>query len=185
LPDNTLPLEDDGMYHIYNRAVGSEVLFSSNDHYEKFLSNIRKYLLPHLDIWSYCLLPNHFHLLVKLKPRSRGAEVSKAISDCCNSYSKWLNNATRRKGNLFMRPFKRKKIIDDPHLAWTAWYIHRNPMHHHLARHYGGWKYSSYKVLTSDRSSSIACKDLIGFFGGVTPYLEFHGKQEEIYSEWF
>ena len=138
MASRTLPLDDDGMYHIYNRAAGSEQLFTTADDYSRFLNCIDKYLLPFMDIWCYCLMPDHFHLLISIREKSTGKEISKAISDCCNAYTKWLNAIKRRKGNLFMRPFKRNKKEDDSHLAWMVWYIHRNPVHRHYVKDYAG-----------------------------------------------
>src|SRR4051794_3869839 len=110
MPNHTLALDNNGMYHIYNRAVGNESLFQNEKQYLRFLQGVEKYVLPKADIWSYCLMPNHFHLLVEIKESSTGEAFSKGMSDCCNSYTKWLNVVTKRKGNLFMRPFKRNKI---------------------------------------------------------------------------
>jgi len=162
MPNHTLPLDNDGMYHIYNRAVGNEILFRSEKQYLHFLKGIDKYLLPKADIWSYCLMPNHFHLLIKIKEGTTGEEISKAISDCCNGYTKWLNVSQKRKGNLFMRPFKRNKIKEDSHLAWTIWYIHRNPLHHGLANDLNNWKFSSYKAITSTKTK-IAALEVLDF----------------------
>jgi REP element-mobilizing transposase RayT len=80
MPDHTLPLNDDGIYHIYNRAVGNETLFRSEKQYLHFLKCIEKYLLPKTCIWSYCLMPNHFHLLIEIKEGLTGKAISKALS---------------------------------------------------------------------------------------------------------
>ncbi len=183
MANTTLPLDDDGMYHIYNRAVGNEVLFINDEYFLAFLKKIEKYILPHVDIWSYCLLPNHFHLLIKLKANATGSNVSKGISDCCNAYVKWINTLTKRKGNLFMRPFKRSKITDDNHLAWIIWYIHRNPVHHHLTSDYSTWKYSSYNAIAGSAVTKVARNDIYDFFGGLDPYLSFHKVQQQGFFE--
>ena len=80
MPDHTLPLNDDGIYHIYNRAVGNETLFRSEKQYLHFLKCIEKYLLPKTCIWSYSLMPNHFHLLIEIKEGLTGKAISKALS---------------------------------------------------------------------------------------------------------
>ncbi len=176
MPNRTLPIDGDGMYHIYNRATGNEQLFFTEKHYVHFLQGIEKYVLPQADIWSYCLLPNHFHFLIELKESATGELFSKAISDCCNGYTKWLNIITKRKGNLFMRPFKRNKIINDAHLAWTIWYIHRNPLHHHYVKKFEDWKFSSYKAALSS-NTKISAKKVLNFFGGDGNYIRFHKEQ--------
>ena len=54
-------------YHIYNRAINKENIFYANQNYIYFLNKIRYYLMNCFDIYAYCLIPNHFHLLVKIK----------------------------------------------------------------------------------------------------------------------
>jgi putative transposase len=182
MPNRTLPLDNDGIYHIYNRAVGNEKLFQTEKQYMHFLKLIEKYLLPKADIWCYCLMPNHFHFLVEIGNNSSGEAVSKAMSDCCNAYTKWLNVISNRKGNLFMRPFKRNKIENDAHLAWTVWYIHRNPLHHKYANSLDEWKFSSYKAIGSPKTK-IASKKVLDFFGGLDNFIKFHQIQNNGYYD--
>lgn len=61
-------------YHVYNRAVGAEKLFFKAPNYGYFLSLYQKRLGPLVDTFSYCLLPNHFHLLIKIKDEFENAE---------------------------------------------------------------------------------------------------------------
>lgn len=181
MANRTLPLSA-GIYHIYNRAVGDEYLFREDKHYVSFLNRIEKYLLPNIHLWCYCLMPNHFHLLAEIKEDSTGEGVSKNISDCCNSYTKWFNLVTHRKGSLFMRPFKRDLIKDDAHLAWIIWYIHRNPIHHGFAKELDEWKYSSYKSITFPNTKTASDR-VLKFFGGVENFFGFHNTQLKGYFE--
>jgi REP element-mobilizing transposase RayT len=182
MADLTLPIASNSIYHICNRAVGNEALFENEKQYMHFLKCIEKYLLPKVNIWSYCLMPNHFHFLIEIKENITGETISKALSDCCNAYTKWLNILTNRKGNLFMRPFKRNRIKNEAHLAWTIWYIHRNPMHHHYTANFKDWKYSSYKAIISS-GTKVAAKAVLEFFGGLQAYLQFHEMQNMGYYE--
>ena len=63
----TIPLEPEKIYHIYNHANGKDNLFYSDDNYFYFLKRYSEILLPILDTYAYCLMPNHFHWLVKIK----------------------------------------------------------------------------------------------------------------------
>lgn len=60
-------LENGRFYHIYNHAVGGRMLFSSVQNYEHFLSIYDKYISPIANTYAWVLMPNHFHLLVKIK----------------------------------------------------------------------------------------------------------------------
>ena len=61
------PLVADNIYHIFSRAVGNEKLFFHDDDYRLFLEKFDKYISPVADIFSWSLLPNHFHFLIQIK----------------------------------------------------------------------------------------------------------------------
>jgi REP element-mobilizing transposase RayT len=60
-------LEPDKIYHIWTHANGNENLFRTHENYIHFLEKYKKYLLPILDTYAYCLMPNHIHLTVRIK----------------------------------------------------------------------------------------------------------------------
>ncbi|MEQ8910285.1 MAG: hypothetical protein RIC95_13890 [Vicingaceae bacterium] len=59
--------EEEGLYHVYNRANGNEKLFLTDDNYRYFLKKYEEYISPLVDTFCYCLMPNHFHFLVRVK----------------------------------------------------------------------------------------------------------------------
>ena len=64
-------LEEGLIYHIYNRGISPLDLFRDDKDFTGFLTKYDRYLGPYLDLFSYCLMPNHFHLLVKINPKMR------------------------------------------------------------------------------------------------------------------
>jgi len=64
-----IPLEPDKYYHIYNHAVGGDNLFCSNENFNYFLQKYKHYITPIADTFAYCLMPNHFHLAVRIKSK--------------------------------------------------------------------------------------------------------------------
>lgn len=62
--------EDDKFYHVYNRTVDKKPMFCNNGNYEYFLKQYYKYLAPVVDTYAYCLLGNHFHLMVRVRPQT-------------------------------------------------------------------------------------------------------------------
>ena len=60
-------LEPDHFYHIYNHANGIENLFRTEDNYHYFLKKYHQHISPIAETWAYCLMPNHFHFLVRIK----------------------------------------------------------------------------------------------------------------------
>lgn len=71
-----LPLEEDQYYHIYNRANGNEKIFVEKDNYRYFMDKYKQHINPIADTYCYCLMPNHFHFLIRIKTEN---EVRKAL----------------------------------------------------------------------------------------------------------
>ena len=84
--------------------------------YFYFLQLLKKYILPVANVFSYCLLKNHFHLLVQIKEGKEEKVISKGFSNFFNSYSKSINKKYNRSGSLFRDRFKRIKIKDEEYL---------------------------------------------------------------------
>ncbi len=113
---NTENFEFEGTYHIFSHGNGKEMIFRETSNYQYFLEKLEKYILPVADIYAYCLIPNHFHLLVRFKS-FKGIEIEgehhflmKNFSNCLNAYSKAFNKVYNRKGALFLNTVKRKKF---------------------------------------------------------------------------
>jgi len=71
-------LESGSYYHIYNRGNNKESIFLDEDNYLYFLTKWKKYLHPFVDTLAYCLMPNHFHFLIKVKPEDNFTKLSTA-----------------------------------------------------------------------------------------------------------
>ena len=174
---NTIPLEQDKIYHIYNRANGSEKLFLSQQDYLRFIDRLKICLLPCAEFYAYCLLPNHFHFLLRIIATTNN--FSRSMSNFSNSYAKYFNLKYGRKGGLFMTPFKRKLIETDASLAWITWYIHRNPLHHGFSNDWQNWQWSSYKAYISKSNTAIQTSYLLNFFGGPDQLIRHHRINQE------
>ncbi len=174
-------------YHILNRAVSSDKLFISGKDYFYFLQKLDYFLLPWIDVIAYCLIPNHFHLLVNIKEKEKipvkllkrgGNEPEKlinaAFSNFFNSYAKSFNNVHKRKGRLFLYSFKRILVDKDDYLTSLICYIHRNPIHHGLTDDYESWKYSSYNAFLSNKPSKVNKEYVLNLFGSKKDFISFH-----------
>ena len=67
-------IEKGYIYHIYNQGNNSQKIFFNRENYLFFIKKIRKYLLPYCDILSWCLMPNHFYIMVFVKEESLSFE---------------------------------------------------------------------------------------------------------------
>ncbi|MFC5195894.1 transposase [Bizionia hallyeonensis] len=103
------PFEAEHFFHLYNRGNNDENIFLEQENYSYFLVLMKKYLLSEADVYSYCLLPNHFHIIIKFKEESQqevGKNNSKIslhqpISNMMNAYTKAINKRYNRRGSLF------------------------------------------------------------------------------------
>ena len=97
-------LEQDKVYHIYNRGINSETIFTSDENKRYFLKPYLKYLENKADTFSYCLMDNHFHFVIRIINES---EITQALSNLFNAYAKAFNKQNDRTGSLFEKHFKR------------------------------------------------------------------------------
>jgi REP element-mobilizing transposase RayT len=73
--------EEDKIYHIYSRAVGNDLLFIEKKNYQFFLDKYDQFCSKVFTTLGYCLMPNHFHFLVQVKPEIENHQVVKVFSD--------------------------------------------------------------------------------------------------------
>lgn len=174
-------------YHLYNKALGKELLFRNQHDYFFFLSKLKRFIIPVAEVYTYCLIPNHFHLLIKTRLeedfseriKTRSSESNRnlfhqSFSNFFNSYSKSYNKAHKRAGRLFLYPFKRILVDKEDYLLYLINYIHRNPIHHGLVKNFADWKYSSYNTILSNKSTKIERSNILQLFGSINDFIVFH-----------
>ena len=138
-------LKSEQYYHIYNRGNNREDIFLEEKNYFYFLDLMKKHLYPIADLLAYCLLKNHFHLLIRTKPVDLDAQISKGFSNFLNAYAKAINKQYQRSGSLFQDRFSRKMVKDENQLRNLIIYIHTNPTHHGFTDDFSTYKHSSYQ----------------------------------------
>lgn len=161
IPDpRNAPLETGVYYHIYNRGNGGENVFREPRNYDYFFVKYAEHLEPYVELCAYCLLKNHFHLLVQIKdvtdvtglqrPVTSGKtrDAAQAFSNWFNAYAKGYNKTYARYGSLWQRPFRRIPILTESYLFNVVRYIHRNPQKHGFVKDFRDWEYSSYHLFT-------------------------------------
>ena|SRR3989344_698042 len=144
----------EGFYHIYNRGVEKRTIFENDQDYKVFLKYLKEYLSPpqeaqnlkktvifkggsfkgiprqpknyynKIDLLAFCLMPNHFHLLIK--QHSNNA-IENFMRSLATRYSLYFNKKYDRVGSLFQDHYKASLIIEDPYLLHLTRYIHLNP----------------------------------------------------------
>ena len=168
------PIVPEQYYHIYNRGNNKEDIFIEEKNYSYFLGLMKKYILPVADIFAYCLLKNHFHLLVKTKTAEDGRKLSQAFSNFFNAYSKAINKTYGRSGSLFKNRFSRRRIKDEKYLKKLIIYIHLNPQSHGFTNDFRTYRHSSYMALISKKPTELKRKEVIDLFDEMENFTNTH-----------
>ncbi len=169
-------LESGRYYHIYNRGINGENIFVEERNYAYFLDLYARYIEPVADTFAYCLLRNHFHLLVRINEPSQGTQHDPAqqFSNFFNSYAKSINKAYGRTGSLFQKRFGRIPVTSTRYLMRLVHYIHFNPQKHGFVHDWREYPYSSYRALLSDRPTRLKRDEALGWFDGRAALVAFH-----------
>lgn len=181
--------EPDHFYHVYNRGNNRQNIFYERKNYDFFLKKWDQYLGELVDVWAYCLMPNHSLFLIRVSNKERlakfhklGKSNSKMISNQFRnffiSYTKSINKVYNRTGSLFQKPFKRIKVDSEKYLFILIHYIHHNPVHHNFVENYSNWMFSSYPAIPSAGPTKIKREEVLIFFGGREKFLEYHRKMK-------
>jgi len=161
----------DAVYHVYNRGVNKADIFLDKQDYAVFLSFLKYALLSdeskkeieavepdflseaqrfnlrregladRLDLLSYCLMPNHFHLLIyQYDPEA----ITKLMRSIATGYVIYFNKRYQRIGSLFQGVYKASRVNSDSYWQHISRYIHLNPLD--IGRNFRTYGYSSYSV---------------------------------------
>ena len=185
------PLIPEHFYHIYNRANGDDILFRNEENYHFFLQKFSVHINPVAETFCYCLMPNHFHVLIQVKNHKEIIQnfkdlkieqdhqnisvlISQQFSNFFNAYTKAFNKRYNRKGSLFMRNFKRKPVLEVNYLRKLVHYIHYNPIKAGLAEKPEDWKFSSYKSLVTKRKTQLQREQTLSWFDDLSNFKYCH-----------
>ncbi len=189
-------LEEGCYYHIYNRGINGEDIFKSRRDYALFTELFEEYSHDVLDVFTYCLLSNHFHSLIYTKkdvivPRNDGKGkikllASRQLSHFFNSYAQTFNHDYDRDGGLFDRPFKRKLVELNQYLRTVVMYIHTNPCHHGFLKDFHHWPHSSYHALIGDEPTFLKKDIVMSWFGDKENFIKSHLEYpyKEVEEKW-
>ena len=168
MPRRATPFAPDVYYHFYNRGNNRRAVFFQLENYLYFLKGLKKYLAPVATVIVYCLMPTHYHILVRLKRSSevfKTSEVSKQVSLAMQkfliSYTKAINKRFSRVGSLFQGQFQAKPIETYSHLLNLCVYIHANPVKDGLVTLPEDWIYSNYLDWLGQRDGTLVDREFI------------------------
>ena len=165
-------------YHIYNRGNNKQKVFFNEENYLFFLKKMQTQIKPYCDILCWCLMPNHFHLVVNsndasCKPReSFGGkqipELSFRIGKLLSSYSQAINKQNKTTGSLFQQKTKSKELTTARVINKSGYYLinamhycHQNPWKAGLVKKIEDWPYSSFLDYSGLRNGTLCNKSLL------------------------
>lgn len=201
---------NEGFYHLYNRGVEKRIIFEDHQDYKVFLKNLKESLTPpedikpktvqigtntftalpkpprnfygEIELLTYCLMPNHFHLLVRQK-KSRSIEGF--MRTIATKYAMYFNKRYDRVGSLFQGPYKAVLVENENYLLHLSRYIHLNPVKVSPLRDDFISHYSSYADYLGIRKSSwLKTEVILNFFksaqkSGSMDTLSYQGFVED------
>ena len=194
MPGRQTALVNGEFYHLYNRGSDKRDIFLQPRDYKRFVQTFYYYhfqkhklrfskytdsgLFPLntdpdnklIEIVSYCLMPNHFHFLVK-QLKENG--ISIFMSNLANSYTKYFNTKYSRIGALFQGVFKSVIIESEEQLIHLSRYIHLNPVVSGLTRDLDGYKWSSYPEYLSGQKLVCNSNQILDLFPSIEEYKRF------------
>jgi putative transposase len=159
-------------YHIYNRSILGELLFTDPGSYTFLLRLIKEYFpQSNIVIIAYCLMPNHYHFLVR---QDGDWTISRTVQRLFNAYVQGHNRFVGRRGPLFESHVKIKWIEKEEYLIHLCRYIHLNPVKAGLTMKPEDWIYSNYLDWIGKRSGTIIDHAFIDeHFNNYSDYIDF------------
>lgn len=191
MPGRNIPLVLNQIYHVLNRGVASQPVFFDKRNYQRATETIfyyqnkdlplnysaflelstqrRKEILERLkekrnflvEIIAFCLMPNHFHFLLK-QIRENG--ISVFMSNFSNSYTRYLNTNRKRIGPLLQGKFKAVRVETDEQLLHLSRYIHLNPYSSYILKGLEELKiypYSSLPEFLNSQKTDFCQKEIV------------------------
>ncbi len=162
-----------GCYYLYNRGTNRLEVFKDDCDYRFFLRKLNQYQSKYqISILAYCLMPNHFHLLVQQK--TGDFTIGQMIGCLTNAFTKTFNTKYERTGVLFEGPTKSKFVTDEDHFLWLFKYLSLNPVKSGLVKQPEDWDYSSLREYLGLRKNELLdMNDFRELLGSVDDILDF------------
>lgn len=187
------------IYHVYNRGVEKRPIFLRSNDYLRFIELMNYYRFKNcpikysyfrrlsreekeniffslqkssaklVDIFAFCLMPNHVHILLK---QLLDNGVSKFMGKITNSFSHYFNTRQERIGHLFQGNFGASRIEDDEQLIHVSRYIHLNPVSSYIIEinKLHTYKYSSYPEYLGQQSGFCNTEEVLSHFKNKESY---------------
>lgn len=205
--NRNIVLANGEIYHVFNRGIDRRPIFTAKREYQRMLTAIWFYqytkpganLSQYLDLGdeqkrlheetlekkplqisllSYCLMPNHFHLVVRQEVQDG---IRKFLANITNSYTKYFNLKRKRVGPLLQGTFKAVWVETDEQFLHLTRYVHLNPMASYLCKleNLPLYPWSSYREYLSPQDMKLCNKEVLQSLMSFKNYAKFVKDQAE------
>lgn len=169
-----------GIYHVMLRGINGQTIFKDNEDYKKLIQTIADYKeVCEYEIYAYCLMTNHIHLLIKEGKEDLGI-IFRRIGA---SYVYWYNWKHKRSGHLFQDRYKSEPVEDDKYFLTVLRYIHQNPIKAGIEDDIKKYPWSSYNEYLG-KDGICNRKFALGFFAddekrALELFKDFNSKEND------
>lgn len=192
MPSRIIPLATGEYYHIFNRGVNKLPIFENVHDYKRFVKSMLYYQIegpkPSFSLFSpmkqtlnkekkiveiicYCLMPNHFHFLLR---QIKDNGITEFLGKFSNSYTKYFNTKHGRVGPILQGEFKSVLVENNEQLLHLSRYIHLNPLVSGVTVNLEDYHWSSYPEYLSLSSTDLCSKEVIlEQFKEIQAYKQF------------
>lgn len=207
MPQRSVVLANEEIYHIFNRSIAKENIFAQNQkvnlnkaleivNYYRFPQKIRlskfkslpaelkkQYLdaledvMPLVEVYAFAFMPNHYHFLLK-QMQDKG--IATFAANFQNSFAKVFNLKSNRNGALFQNAFKAKRMITDEQFIHVSRYIHLNPVAAFMIEFdkLVSFEWTSFPIYAADKQTLFVNSGfLLEMFETKEKYTEFVADQ--------
>lgn len=179
------------IYHVYNRGNNKQQIFFTDSDYGYFLNKLRTEWKPHCEILAWCLMPNHFHIMLLatkescIEIPSYGGKpmqlLARKIGLSLSSYTQHINRLNKTSGSLFQQKTKAKcisipeqqssnNLLDiQSYISVCMHYIHQNPVKAGIVKRMEDWPFSSFADYAGLRKGTLCNKDFLCRLTGYDP----------------
>ncbi|MGE4272400.1 MAG: transposase [Desulfitobacterium sp.] len=166
-----------GIYHVIVRGVNRQKIFNDIEDRQKLIEKLAKFReVSGYRIFAYCLMDNHFHLLIQEQKEPLGTAIKRISS----SYVLYFNKKYERVGHLFQGRFRSEVVDNDQYFFTVLRYIHQNPLKAKIEKSIANYKWSSYNEYIKE-GCLVDTDYVLKLFAAnpesaLTQFVEFHGQ---------
>lgn len=208
--NRSIVLANGEIYHVFNRGIDRRPIFTSKREYQRMMTavwlyryaypgaNLSQYLdlsdeqkrvlektleekTPQISLLAYCLMPNHFHLVVRQEVQDG---IRKFLANISNSYTRYFNLKRKRVGPLLQGTFKAVRVESDEQFLHLTRYVHLNPVVSYLCKleKLPLYSWSSYREYLSPRDMKLCNKEVVQSLISLKNYAKFVKDQADYAS---